>query len=126
MQLKSLKARREGASRTGLIISEMIKYLEGKGPELQASRQVRLLDFIASVLLDSRTSKPEACLVTLHLLKLLKIVLSAPVNRSHFIALNLLPLIELHLPLNVDTVSMLKLDTNMLHFHIRITQMMDL
>ncbi|XP_050870916.1 uncharacterized protein LOC127073749 isoform X2 [Lathyrus oleraceus] len=85
------QARKEGASSIGLIISEMIKYLEGKDPELQASRQAGLLDFIASALPASHTSKPEACLVTLHLLKLLKVVLSAPANRSYFIALNLLP-----------------------------------
>lgn len=65
--------------------------MEGKDPELQASRQAGLLDFIASALPASHTSKPEACLVTLHLLKLLKVVLSAPANRSYFIALNLLP-----------------------------------
>ncbi|CAK8563221.1 unnamed protein product [Lathyrus sativus] len=85
------QARKEGASSIGLIISEMIKYLEGKDPELQASRQAGLLDFIASALPASHTSKPEACLVTLHLLKLLKVVLSTPANRSYFIALNLLP-----------------------------------
>ncbi|CAI8584769.1 unnamed protein product [Vicia faba] len=85
------QARKEGASSIGHIICEMIKYLEGKDPELQASRQAGLLDFIASALPASHTSKPEACLVTLHLLKLLKVVLSAPANRSYFIALNLLP-----------------------------------
>ncbi|CAJ2664620.1 unnamed protein product [Trifolium pratense] len=85
------QARKEGATSIGLIISEMIKYLEGKDPELQASRQAGLLDFIASALPASHTSKPEACLVTLHLLKLLRVVLSAPANRSYFIAQNLLP-----------------------------------
>ncbi|KAJ1438897.1 putative zinc finger protein [Sesbania bispinosa] len=43
------QARKEGATSIGLIISEMIKYLEGKDPELHASRQAGLLDFIASV-----------------------------------------------------------------------------
>jgi hypothetical protein len=65
--------------------------LEGKDPELLASRQAGLLDFIASALPASHTSKPEACQVTLHLLKLLRVVLSAPANRSYFIAQNLLP-----------------------------------
>jgi hypothetical protein len=65
--------------------------LEGKDPELQASRQAGLLDFIASALPASHTSKPEACQVTLHLLKLLRVVLSAPANRSYFISQNLLP-----------------------------------
>lgn len=85
------QARKEGATSIGLIISEMIKYLEGKDPELQASRQAGLLDFIASALPASHTSKPEACQVTLHLLKLLRVVLSAPANRSYFISQNLLP-----------------------------------
>ncbi|XP_027330456.1 uncharacterized protein LOC113846414 isoform X2 [Abrus precatorius] len=85
------QARKEGAASIGLIISEMIKYLEGKDPELQASRQAGLLDFIASALPASHTSKPEACQVTLHLLKLLRVVLSAPANRSYFLAQNLLP-----------------------------------
>ncbi|KAK7265838.1 hypothetical protein RJT34_33462 [Clitoria ternatea] len=85
------QARKEGAASIGLIISEMIKYLEGKDPELQASRQAGLLDFIASALPASHTSKPEACQVTLNLLKLLRVVLSAPANRSYFLAQNLLP-----------------------------------
>ncbi|KAK7292183.1 hypothetical protein RIF29_07943 [Crotalaria pallida] len=85
------QARKEGATSIGLIISEMIKYLEGKDPELQASRQAGLLDFIASALPASHTSKPEACQVTLNLLKLLKVVLSTPANRSYFLAQNLLP-----------------------------------
>lgn len=65
--------------------------MEGKDPELQASRQAGLLDFIASALPASHASKPEACLVTPHLLKLLRVVLSAPANRSYFLAQNLLP-----------------------------------
>lgn len=85
------QARKEGATSIGLIISEMIKYLEGKDPELQASRQAGLLDFIASALPASHTSKPEACQVMLHLLKLLRVVLSTPANRSYFLAQNLLP-----------------------------------
>lgn len=67
------------------------QFLEGKDPELQASRQAGLLDFIASALPASHTSKPEACQVTIHLLKLLRVVLSAPSNRSYFLAQNLLP-----------------------------------
>ncbi|KAL9326377.1 hypothetical protein ACSQ67_007022 [Phaseolus vulgaris] len=80
------QARKEGATSIGLIISEMIK-----DPELQASRQAGLLDFIASALPASHTSKPEACQVMLHLLKLLRVVLSTPANRSYFLAQNLLP-----------------------------------
>ncbi|XVF08971.1 hypothetical protein REPUB_Repub07fG0050400 [Reevesia pubescens] len=88
---KLRQARKEGASSIGLITAEMIKFLEGKEPELQASRQAGLLDFIASALPASHTSKPEACQVTLHLLKLLRVVLSTPVNRTYFLAQNLLP-----------------------------------
>lgn len=69
----------------------MNQYFEGKDPELQASRQAGLLDFIASALPASHTSKPEACQVTLHLLKLLRVVLSVPANKSYFLAQNLLP-----------------------------------
>lgn len=65
--------------------------MEGKDAELHASRQAGLIDFIASTLPASHTSKPEACQVTIHLLKLLKIVLSLPANRSYFLAQNLLP-----------------------------------
>lgn len=65
--------------------------MEGKEPELQASRQAGLLDFIASTLPASHTSKPEACQVTIHLLKLLRVVLSVPANRSYFLIQNLLP-----------------------------------
>ncbi|XP_028753656.1 uncharacterized protein LOC114713229 [Neltuma alba] len=85
------QARKEGATSIGLIVAEMIKYLEGKDPELQASRQVGLLDFIASALPASHTSKPEACQVTLHLSKLLRVVLSVHANRSYFLAQNFLP-----------------------------------
>ncbi|KAJ8752757.1 hypothetical protein K2173_007067 [Erythroxylum novogranatense] len=85
------QARKEGAATIGLITAEMIKFLEGKDPELQASRQAGLLDFIASALPASHTSKPEACQVTIHLLKLLRVVLSAPANRSYFLSQNLLP-----------------------------------
>ncbi|EEF47803.1 uncharacterized protein LOC8284472 [Ricinus communis] len=85
------QARKEGATSIGLITTDMIKFLEGKDPELQASRQAGLLDFIASALPASHTSKPEACQVTVHLLKLLRVVLSVPANRSYFLAQNLLP-----------------------------------
>ncbi|KAL5544567.1 hypothetical protein UlMin_008351 [Ulmus minor] len=85
------QARKEGAASIGLITADIIKYLEGKDAELQASRQAGLLDFIASALPASHTSKPEACQVTIHLLKLLKVVLSVPANRSYFLAQNLLP-----------------------------------
>ncbi|OWM65248.1 hypothetical protein CDL15_Pgr008838 [Punica granatum] len=85
------QARKEGAASIGLITAEMIKFLEGKEPELQASRQAGLLDFISSALPASHISKPEACQVTIHLLKLLKVVLSVPANRSYFLSQNLLP-----------------------------------
>lgn len=85
------QARKEGAASIGLITAEMIKFLEGKDPELQASRQAGLLDFIASALPASHTSKPEACQVTIYLLRLLRVVLSVPANRSYFLAQNLLP-----------------------------------
>ena len=65
--------------------------MEGKDPELQASRQAGLLDFIAAALPASHTSNPETCQVTIHLLKLLRVVLSAPTNRSYFLSQNLLP-----------------------------------
>lgn len=50
-----------------------------------------LIDFIASALPASHISKPEACQVTIHLLKLLKVVLSVAANRSYFLSQNLLP-----------------------------------
>ncbi|XP_052180072.1 uncharacterized protein LOC127793270 isoform X2 [Diospyros lotus] len=85
------QARKEGADSIGLITSEMIKFFEGKDPEVQASRQTGLLDFIASALPASHTSKPEACQVTIYLLRLLRVLLSVPMNRSYFLAQNLLP-----------------------------------
>lgn len=91
-ELKRLRqARKEGAASIGLITAEMIKFLEGKEPELHAARQAGLLDFVASALPASYTSKPEACQVTIHLLKLLRVILSTPANRSYFLAQNLLP-----------------------------------
>lgn len=83
--------RKEGAASIGLIAAEMIKFLEGKELELQACRQAGLLDFISSALPASHISKPEACQVTIYLLRLLKVVLSVPANRSYFLAQNLLP-----------------------------------
>ncbi|KAI3976766.1 hypothetical protein MKX01_008624 [Papaver californicum] len=85
------QARKEGAASIGLIVADMIKFMEGKEPELNASRQARLLDFIASALPASHTSKPEACQVTIYLLRLLKVVLSVASNRSYFLVQNLLP-----------------------------------
>ncbi|OVA00752.1 hypothetical protein BVC80_9083g41 [Macleaya cordata] len=85
------QARKEGAASIGLIVGDMIKFLEGKEPELNASRQAGLLDFIASALPASHTSKPEACQVTIYLLRLLRVVLSVAANRSYFLAQNLLP-----------------------------------
>ncbi|XP_047337958.1 S phase cyclin A-associated protein in the endoplasmic reticulum-like isoform X2 [Impatiens glandulifera] len=88
---KLRQARKEGAASIGLIIAEMIKFLEGKDPELQACRQTDLIEFIASALPASHTSKPETCKVTIYFLRLLKVVLSIPANRGYFIAQNLLP-----------------------------------
>ncbi|RVW31731.1 S phase cyclin A-associated protein in the endoplasmic reticulum [Vitis vinifera] len=68
-----------------------LQFLEGKDPELNASRQAGLVDFIASALPASHTSKPEACQVTIYLLRLLRVVLSVPATRSYFLAQNLLP-----------------------------------
>ncbi|KAF9671470.1 hypothetical protein SADUNF_Sadunf12G0051100 [Salix dunnii] len=85
------QARKKGAASIGLITAEMIKFVEGKDPELQASRQAGLLDFIAAALPASHTSNPETCQVTIHLLKLLRVVLSAPANKSYFLSQNLLP-----------------------------------
>lgn len=70
----------------------MVKqFLDGKDPELHASRQGGLLDFISSALPASHTSKPDASLITVYLLRLLRVVLSIPANRSYFLAQNLLP-----------------------------------
>nr|GMC69639.1 uncharacterized protein LOC109193559 isoform X2 [Ipomoea batatas] len=88
---KLRQARKAGAASFGLIAAEIIKFLEGRDAELQASRQAGLLDFIASALPASHTSKPEACQVTVHLLRLLRVVLSTHANRSYFLAQNLLP-----------------------------------
>ncbi|KAG9439325.1 hypothetical protein H6P81_019490 [Aristolochia fimbriata] len=88
---KLRQARKEGAASIGLIVGDMIKFLEGKDPELHTSRQAGLLDFIASALPASHISKPEACQVTIYLLRLLKVVLALPANRGYFIAQNLLP-----------------------------------
>ncbi|XP_047969909.1 uncharacterized protein LOC125213416 [Salvia hispanica] len=88
---KLRQARKDGAANFGLITAEIIKYLEGKDAELQASRQAGLLDFIASALPASHTSKPEACQVTIYLLRLLKVVLATPANKCYFLVQNLLP-----------------------------------
>ncbi|KXG36620.1 hypothetical protein SORBI_3002G363800 [Sorghum bicolor] len=85
------QARKEGAASIGLIVSDITKYLEGKDLELHASRQVGLLDFIASALPASHTSKPGACQVTVYLLRLLRVLLSLPANRTYFLVQNLLP-----------------------------------
>ncbi|XP_039146295.1 uncharacterized protein LOC120283651 [Dioscorea cayenensis subsp. rotundata] len=85
------QARKEGAASIGLIVGDMVKFLEGREPELHASRQAGLIDFIASALPASHTSKPEACQVTVYLLRLLRVVLSLSANRSYFLVQNLLP-----------------------------------
>ncbi|KAL8232596.1 hypothetical protein R6Q57_002374 [Mikania cordata] len=85
------QARKEGAASIGLVTGDIIKFLDGKDPELHASRQAGLFDFIASALPASHTSKPEASQVTVYFLRLLRAILSLPMNRSYFIAGNLLP-----------------------------------
>ncbi|KAL5198317.1 hypothetical protein ABZP36_001829 [Zizania latifolia] len=85
------QARKEGAASIGLIVGDMTKYLEGKDLELHASRQVGLLDFIASALPASHTSRPGACQVTVYLLRLLRVLLLLPANRTYFLVQNLLP-----------------------------------
>ncbi|XP_020582167.1 uncharacterized protein LOC110025841 [Phalaenopsis equestris] len=85
------QARKEGAASIGLIVCDMLKFLEGKDIELHASRQAGLLDFISSALPASHTSKPESCQVTVYFLRLLRVLLSVPANRAYFLALNLLP-----------------------------------
>ncbi|KAH6755812.1 hypothetical protein C2S53_009084 [Perilla frutescens var. hirtella] len=88
---KLRQARKDGAANFGLITAEIIKFLEGRDAELQASRQAGLVDFIASALPASHTSKPEACQVTIYLLRLLKVVLATPANKCYFLVQNLLP-----------------------------------
>ncbi|XP_051116800.1 uncharacterized protein LOC127241682 isoform X2 [Andrographis paniculata] len=88
---KLRQARKDGAASFGLITAEMIKFLEGRDAELLASRQAGLLDFIASALPASHISKPEACQVTIYLLRLLRVVLSTPANKCYFLVQNLLP-----------------------------------
>ncbi|KAM0066913.1 putative S phase cyclin A-associated protein in the endoplasmic reticulum [Helianthus debilis subsp. tardiflorus] len=85
------QARKEGAASIGLVTGDIIKFLDGKDPELHASRQAGLLDFVASALPASHTSKPEASQVTVYFLRLLRAILSLPTNRSYFLAQNLLP-----------------------------------
>ncbi|KAK4402233.1 S phase cyclin A-associated protein in the endoplasmic reticulum [Sesamum angolense] len=65
-------------------------FLEGRDA-VAASRQAGLLDFIASALPASHTSKPEACQVTIYLLRLLRVVLATPTNKCYFLVQNLLP-----------------------------------
>ncbi|KAL8091446.1 uncharacterized protein LOC141693225 [Apium graveolens] len=131
------QARKEGASSIGLITAEMIKFLEGKDPELQASRQAGLLDFIASALPASHTSKPEACQVTIYLLRLLRVVLSLPANRSYFLAQNLLPpmtpllagalenYIKIAASSNIPSSTNLPLDRTLFDNLISITEVLD-
>lgn len=68
-----------------------MQYLEEKEAELHAARQQGLIDYIATALPASHSSKPEASAFTVALLRLLMVVLSLPANRSYFIARNLLP-----------------------------------
>lgn len=68
-----------------------MQYLEEREAELHAARQQGLIDYIATALPASHSSKPEASAFTLALLRLLMVVLSLPANRSYFIARNLLP-----------------------------------
>lgn len=84
-------ARKAGTSGVGFIVGEMIKYFDGKEAELHAARQAGLVDFIATALPASHTSKAEASQTTLSLLRILKVLLALPANRSYFISRNLLP-----------------------------------
>uniref|UniRef100_A0A7N0VEK1 S phase cyclin A-associated protein in the endoplasmic reticulum N-terminal domain-containing protein n=1 Tax=Kalanchoe fedtschenkoi TaxID=63787 RepID=A0A7N0VEK1_KALFE len=90
-ELQKLRQARKGAGAIGLIIADIIKYVDGKEPELHACRQAGLLDFIASALPASHSSKPDACLATAYFLRLLKVVLFLPANKRYFLAQNLLP-----------------------------------
>lgn len=65
--------------------------MEEREAELHAARQQGLIDYIATALPASHSSKPEASAFTVALLRLLMVVLSLPANRSYFIARNLLP-----------------------------------
>ncbi|XP_024529909.1 uncharacterized protein LOC9660323 [Selaginella moellendorffii] len=85
------QARKAGASATVQIIAEIIKHLDGKEAELHVARHTGLVDFIATALPASHTSKPEASQTTVALLKLLVVLLTLPANRSYFLARNLLP-----------------------------------
>ncbi|CAM8943603.1 unnamed protein product [Rhodiola kirilowii] len=111
-ELQRLRQARKGAGAIGLIISEIIKYVEGKELELHACRQAGLLDFIASALPASHSSKPDACLVTVYFLRLLKVVLSLPSNRSYFLAQNLLPPIIPMLAAVVETYTKIAASVN--------------
>lgn len=74
-----------------MLVSYVKQFVEGKETELHAARLAGLLDFISSALPASHTSKPEACQVTLHLVRLLRVLLSLPANRSYSLAQNLMP-----------------------------------
>ncbi|XP_049934610.1 uncharacterized protein LOC116257263 isoform X3 [Nymphaea colorata] len=92
LELQKLRqARKEGATSIGLSVGEIVKFLDGREPELHASRQAGLLDFVAAALPACHTSKPDSCQVTISLLQLLKVLLSLPANRSYFLAQNFLP-----------------------------------
>lgn len=69
----------------------VFQYLDDKEPELHAARQQGLVDYIATALPASHSSRPEASEFTVALLRLLTVLLSLPANRSFFIARNLLP-----------------------------------
>ncbi|KAI5077181.1 hypothetical protein GOP47_0007005 [Adiantum capillus-veneris] len=84
-------ARKAGTSGVSFIVAEMIKYFDGKVAELHAARQAGLIDFIAAAIPASHTSKAEASQTTLSLLRVLKVLLALPANRSYFVSRNLLP-----------------------------------
>ncbi|KAH7436114.1 hypothetical protein KP509_05G003300 [Ceratopteris richardii] len=84
-------ARKAGTSGVSFIVAEMIKYFDGKVAELHAARQAGLIDFIATAIPASHTSKAETSQTTLSLLRILKVLLALPANRSYFISRNLLP-----------------------------------
>ncbi|MCO5595815.1 hypothetical protein L7F22_049865 [Adiantum nelumboides] len=84
-------ARKAGTSGVSFIVAEMIKYFDGKAAELHAARQAGLIDFIATAIPASHSSKAEASQTTLSLLRILKVLLALPANRSYFVTRNLLP-----------------------------------
>eukprot|EP00252_Welwitschia_mirabilis_P014058 TRINITY_DN31081_c0_g1_i1.p1 TRINITY_DN31081_c0_g1~~TRINITY_DN31081_c0_g1_i1.p1 ORF type:complete len:1920 (+),score=403.73 TRINITY_DN31081_c0_g1_i1:313-6072(+) len=112
-EMQRLRQARKGCVlNIGMIIGDLIKFLDGKETELHAARQAGLLDFIASALPASHTSKPEACQTTVLLLRVLKVVLVLPDNCSYFLARNLLPPLVLMLSAALENYCTIAASTN--------------